>query len=235
MRATTTRDEPVHEGGCRVWSPRKDAGYEETHPDIPEGKAAGALGGLPGRLLQLQDEERRRVARELHDSVGQYLAAIEMGLTGALDAPAEMSTDARDLLTDCLTAVRQCSRETRSLSQLLHPPLLEHVGLAVAVRDYVKGFSRRSGLKVHLDLPHALPRMDGDIETAVFRIVQESLMNVYRHSGSSRAVVRVQRENGNLAVEIQDFGRGIPDGILEPAEDRDGRLGVGIQGMRCRV
>lgn len=187
------------------------------------------------RLLQTQDEERRRIARELHDGIGQYLAAMEMGLVGVLDSLPELPASAKNVLSDCLTTVRQCSQETRTLSQLLHPPLLEVVGLAVAVRDYVKGFSKRSGLRVELDAPVTLPRLDRDVETGALRIVQEALMNVYRHSGSHRAVVRVQRDAGNLEVEVQDFGRGIPAGVLEGRQDGEAQPGVGLQGMRCRV
>jgi signal transduction histidine kinase len=109
------------------------------------------------------------------------------------------------------------------------------VGLAVAVRDYVTGFSKRSSILVAVEVPEALPRRDRDIETGALRIVQESLMNVYRHSGSRRAVVRVNSHAGNLAVEVEDFGRGIPAGVLKGQVDGEAQPGVGLQGMRCRV
>lgn len=197
--------------------------------------AYGAHRRLSERLLQTQDEERRRIARELHDGIGQHLAAIEMSLAGALDSSQELPTSAKNVLSDCLALVRQCSQETRTMSQLLHPPLLEVVGLAAAVRDYVKGFSRRSGMTVELGVPEVLPRMEPEVETAALRVVQESLMNVYRHSGSSQAVVRVQLDTGNLAVEVQDFGCGIPAEVLDGRGDGDAQPGVGLRGMRCRV
>lgn len=190
---------------------------------------------LSERLLVAQDEERRRIARELHDGIGQYLAAIEMSVAAALDSTPEIPSTVRNLLNDCLTTVRQCSQETRTMSQLLHPPLLEVVGLAAALRDYVNGFSKRSGVRVHLRAPRELPRMDRGIETAVLRIVQESLMNVYRHSGSQHAVVGLEWGTRSIAVEVRDFGHGIPDGVLEGRVMGSAQPGVGLSGMRCRA
>lgn len=200
-----------------------------------EERAGSADRRFSEQVLRMQDEERRRIARELHDGVGQYAAAIEMSLVAALDPSLDIPEHVRDLLRDCLGSVRACSLEVRTMSQLLHPPLLEVIGLAAAVGDYVKGFSKRSGVGVELDVPETLPRMDGSVETAALRIVQESLMNVYRHSGSDRAVVRVHSLAGHLSVEVQDFGRGIPPGVLGGREDGNAQPGVGLQGMRCRL
>jgi len=184
MLSTTAQDQTA--------PPERDVGgplgYEGKVLEISEETAPQeAVRRLSDRLLQAQDAERRRIARELHDSVGQYLAAIEMSLVGALESAPELPPRARDGLADCLTAVRQCSQETRTMSQLLHPPLLDVVGLVVALRDYVTGFSNRSTVKVELHVPEELPRMEAGLETAALRIVQESLMNVYRHSGSNQA------------------------------------------------
>jgi two-component system NarL family sensor kinase len=202
---------------------------------ITERKTAGiSYARLSERLLEAQDEERRRIARELHDGIGQHLAAMEMSLVAALDSSEEIPATARTLLSDCLATARQCSQETRTMSQLLHPPLLEVVGLVVAIREYVKGFSKRSGMRVDFRAPAEVPPLDRGIETAALRIVQESLMNVYRHSGSQDAVVGVEWGTRYLAVEVQDFGRGIPAGILEDGDDA-AQTGVGLQGMRCRV
>jgi signal transduction histidine kinase len=209
--------------------------YDGLMGQNAERRANDALRRLSERLLRVQDEERRRIARELHDSVGQYLAIMEMNLVRALDRSGEIPENAKDILNECLTTVQRCWQETRTLSHLLHPPFLDDLGLAVALRDYVNGFSKRSGVKVELDVPEYLPRMEGDIETAVFRIVQESLTNVYRHSGSSHALVRVQCENGHFAIEVEDFGRGIAPGVLQRGTDGAEQVGVGVQGMRCRA
>lgn len=190
---------------------------------------------LSGCLMRAQDDERRRVARELHDSVGQYLAAIQMNLDGLNAEPSELTEPLRPRLEDSIDLVRRCTAEIRTLSYLLHPPLLDEVGLASALSWYAQGFSERSGITVDLDLPEKLPRFSSEIETALFRIIQQSLANVHKHSESKRARVRVQTAGTNIIVEISDQGRGIRPEILSRFRQVGQAPGVGISGMRERI
>src|SRR3984893_225867 len=192
-----------------------------------------SLSELSARLLRLQDEERRRIARELHDSVGQTLAALSMNLS-AVRADVERLTATAANLTDSEGLVQEMSKEVRTISHLLHPPLLDEAGLASAVRWYVDGFSQRSKIKVDLDLPDDFGRLPRESETAIFRVVQECLTNVHRHSGSSTARIVLRHFEDHVSVEVADKGRGIPN------EKRDemasaGTPGVGIRGMRERI
>jgi signal transduction histidine kinase len=207
----------------------------ELQGEIAERKQAeGSLRQLSTRLLRVQDEERRRLARELHDSTAQSLAALSMNLAvargcrGALDERARIALDESQSLAD------RCSSEIRSLSYLLHPPLLEEVGLPAALRWCVQGFTRLSGISVELDLPTAFGRLPMDVETALFRIVQECLTNVQRHSGSSTARIQLVRKPQQVALEVRDQGRGLPAEILSRRNAVES-LGVGLLGMRERV
>ena len=190
------------------------------------------LSQLSARLIQLQDEERRRIARELHDSVGQMLAAIKMNIaivqSTALDPRAAAAAAENSQLVDDIT------REIRTMSHLLHPPLLDEVGLSSAIEWYVSGFSERSQIDVQLEIASDLGRLGYDLEIAIFRIVQECLTNVHRHSGSHSAAVRLSRQDSRVRVEIHDTGKGIP---LEKQEDlsTSAKLGVGVRGMRERL
>jgi PAS domain S-box-containing protein len=197
-------------------------------------RAHESLQLLSGRLMQAQDEERRRVARELHDSVGQYLAALQMNLE-ALPQDLEGVTERfRQRLKDSVDLVGRCTTEIRTLSYLLHPPLLDEMGLASAIAWYTHGFSERSGIAVELEMPEDLPRFSSELETALFRIVQQSLANIHKHSESKLARVRMAMAGQNLTLEISDAGRGISPDIL--SKFREGRSpGVGIAGMRERV
>ncbi len=204
--------------------------------DVTERKQAeSSLRRLSARLLRLQDEERRRIARELHDTVAQQLAALAMYLSVLRQEQHVLSEAARQALAEALTLVEQCSRETRTFSYLLHPPLLDEAGLVSAIRWYVDGFSRRSGIPVWLDLPAQLERLPREVETALFRIVQESLTNVHRHSGSPRAEIALRRSSDEIRLEVRDVGRGISPEILDRLGAGAGMLGVGIAGMRERM
>ena len=187
---------------------------------------------LSARLLQMQDDERRRIARELHDSVGQLLAAISMNIGTVQSTP--LVPAAAKAAAENAKLIEQISREIRTISHLLHPPLLDEVGLASALRWYVEGFSQRSKITVELDVPETIGRLDKDTEIAVFRVIQECLTNVHRHSGSNSASVRIAHEDGTFQVEIKDAGKGIPLEMLE-AISSSGRLGVGFRGMRERI
>ncbi len=204
--------------------------------DITERKRAlQALHKLSGRLLRLQDEERRRIARELHDTTTQDLAALSMNLS--LLQPGLPKGDPRweQLLADCARLAAKSTQEIRTLSYLLHPPMLEVLGLPGAVRELVEGFARRSGIKTEFDAPKDFGRLPADVETALFRVVQESLGNIHRHSGSPTARIQLRRHNGQLTVEIADTGGGIPPEKLAGLANGTSALGVGIAGMRERL
>ncbi len=187
---------------------------------------------LSARLLQLRDEERRRLARELHDSVGQMLAAIKMNID--VEQASRLDPDALRAVTDNARLIDEVSSEIRTISHLLHPPLLDEVGLSSALQCYVEGFSERSKVAVTLDIAADLARLDHEMEISIFRIVQESLTNVHRHSESRDAIVRIAHEDGQIEVEIRDTGKGIPPEI-QKALGSAGSLGVGFRGMRERL
>jgi len=205
------------------------------HEEIAERKhAEGSLRQLSSRLLRVQDEERRRLARELHDSTAQSLAALSMNLAVAREYDGALDGRARSALDESQSLAKHCSSEIRSLSYLLHPPLLEEVGLPAALRWCAEGFARHSGISVDLNLPADFGRLPLDVETALFRIVQECLTNVHRHSGSPTARIRLARKPQWVALEVQDQGRGMPSGILD-RRDAVESPGVGLLGMRERV
>src|SRR5215469_2511968 len=191
------------------------------------------LRDLSARLMQLQDDERRRIARELHDSVGQTLAALSMNLT-TVRADIEQLARTAIALNDSEGLVREMVTEVRTISHLLHPPLLDELGLASALRWYVGGFSQRSNIKVDLDMPEDFVRLPAEMETAIFRVVQECLTNIHRHSGSAVARIRVRKRDGHCEVEIEDKGKGIPQRKLEELASA-GTPGVGIRGMQERI
>jgi PAS domain S-box-containing protein len=187
---------------------------------------------LSARLLHLQDEERRRISRELHDSVGQIVVALIMNLSQLRESSAT-SPHLERLFSDSDTLVQELSRDLRTMSHLLHPPLLDEVGLASALEWYVDGFAQRSGIPTTLELvPQDFGRLNSDCEIAVFRIVQECLTNVHRHSGSADAAVRLSRSGTEVRLEVQDRGKGIPP---EKQFASLGSIGVGLSGMRERV
>jgi signal transduction histidine kinase len=194
--------------------------------------AVEGLRQLSARLLQAQDDERRRLARELHDSVGQLLAAIGMNITTAQST--DLNPAAAAAMEESSKLVEQISSEIRTMSHLLHPPLLDEVGLASALRWYIDGFSSRSKINVDLEIDGDFGRLPNDMEIAVFRMVQECLTNVHRHSNSSTAGVRIVHEAGQVRVEIKDAGKGIaPEKQLVLNSSQ--QSGVGFRGMRERI
>jgi PAS domain S-box-containing protein len=206
-----------------------------TCRDITERvRAEEELQRLSGRLLRFQDEERRKIARDLHDSTGQDLVALATMLGQLRDSVPSSQRKPRRLLAECKALADQCIREVRTLSYLLHPPVLDQAGLGDAILDYVKGFSKRSGIQVELDLSPRLGRMERNVELALFRVVQESLTNIQRHSGSQRAKIRIDR-NSDLTLEISDHGLGAPATVQGGKEESRFELGVGIPSMEERV
>jgi len=186
------------------------------------------------RLQSVQDEERRRLARELHDSVGQMLAALGMNIAIVKAQSDRLDPVAAMAVADNAQLVDQVSREIRTISYLLHPPLLDIAGLASALRWYVDGFSERSKIKVELEIPDSFSRLPDELEIAIFRIVQECLTNIHRHSGSSTATIRLYQEGNCLTVQVQDSGKGIPS-EKQYELTGSGRSGVGFAGMRERL
>jgi len=192
-----------------------------------------SLRELTARLLQLQDEERRRIARELHDSVGQLLAALAMNLS-VVRSDIERLTKTARAVTDSEALVQEMSKDIRTLSHLLHPPLLDETGLSSALRWYIDGFAQRSQIKVDLEFPEGFGRLSRELEIAIFRTVQECLTNIHRHSESPIAKIRIVRATSHVRVEVEDRGKGIPPEKLHEMASA-GTPGVGIRGMRERL
>ena len=184
------------------------------------------------RLLRTQDEERRHIARELHDSAGQIVAALGMNLA-SMTEQAKKTPGLAEALEDTQELVQQLNKEIRTTSYLLHPPLLDENGLPQAIEWYMQGLMERGDLKIDLDIPKDFGRLPADLELAVFRIVQESLTNIHRHSGSKTARIRLSRTEGKVLLEIQDQGKGISADKLVAIKAQ--RTGVGMTGMRERV
>ncbi len=196
--------------------------------------ATESLGELSARLLQMRDDEQRRLARELHDSVGQLLAAIGMNLAVVSAEAGKLSPEAAKCVAENAEMVNEVSREIRTISHLLHPPLLDEAGLASALRWYIEGFAKRSGIEVDLQIPENLGRLPNDTEIAIFRVVQECLTNIHRHSGSATARIRMYVQDKRLVLRVDDGGKGMPAEMLRNVA-RAGRGGVGFNGMRERL
>jgi len=194
-----------------------------------------SLRQLSARLLQLQDEERRRIARELHDSVGQLLAAVSMNNDLVNAESRKLSPSAAKAVSQNLVMVNEIVGQIRTISHLLHPPLLDEAGLSCALSWYVEEFSQRSKINVSLDFPTELERLPKDVELTIFRVVQESLTNIHRHSGSQTAVIRLTREDNYLSLQIRDAGRGESSKKQMVLSRGASGGGVGLRGMRERL
>lgn len=190
-----------------------------------------SLRSLSLHLLRTQDEERRRIGREIHDSLGQYLSVLKMKLDsmGSSSATPEEGTE-------CANLVDECVREVRTISYLLYPPMLEEMGLKSAIPWYLEGFSKRSGIKTSFEISDDLPRLTRDAELVLFRVLQECLTNVQRHSASTTAEVRISHLDSVVTMHVKDRGKGLPIAILEQGtQDWMGSLGVGLRGMSERM
>ena len=189
------------------------------------------LRSLSSNLIATQDDERRRIARELHDSLGQELSAAKM-MTDKI-AMLNRSSESKNEAIEISNLIDHAIQQVRSISYLLHPPLLDEIGLQSALQFYLEGFTKRSGIEVSLEMqPSNFPRLALEMETAIFRIVQEAVTNVFRHSGASEAWVTLVKDDSQLVGTVRDNGKGIADGVMEGRPDR---IGVGIGGMRQRV
>ncbi len=181
--------------------------------------------------MRIQDEERRRIGRDLHDSTGQTLAALEMDLARLMAGADALPPRDRELLYECAKLASQCSAEIRTASYLLHPPLLDELGLVSALRWLADGLRQRGGIEVRLKLPESIPRLRPEEELTLFRIAQEALTNAHRHSASPWVQIRLTAGSDSVQLEIEDAGRGVPE------DGRGGgiQLGVGLAGMRERI
>jgi PAS domain S-box-containing protein len=191
---------------------------------------------LAGELTRSQNEERRRIGRELHDSTGQTLAALELDLARLSEAARSLAAKPRELLDNALRLARQCSTEIRTASYLLHPPLLDELGLVSALRWLADGLKERSGIDVRLALPESMPRLSTANELTLFRVAQEALTNAQRHSASPWVALRLEARADCVSLEVEDAGRGIarPDPLARGAPGVP-TLGVGLAGMRERI
>jgi signal transduction histidine kinase len=185
-------------------------------------------------LMQVRDEERRRMARDLHDSAGQTLAAIKMSLA-MLEQTASAGPETLKHFNDLNALADEALREIRTTSYLLHPPLLDEAGFASAARWFVEGFKKRSGIQVGCEVNEPDERLPEAVELALFRVLQESLTNIHRHSGATSAAVKCVHHCGGVELEVSDNGRGLSPEQLKRFQESDGGSGVGIAGMRERV
>jgi PAS domain S-box-containing protein len=245
---TFARDIPFSPAGTNqirwfnaVYAPLRDeqgeiAGVVATvHGVTKQKQAEEELHQLSSRLLQLQDEERRRIARDLHDSFAQTVLAVSLNLAQVSASGKALGERSQHALSEAQKSVKDLARNIRALSYLLHPPELDELGLPAAIEEYAKGFSQRTSIQLDLDLASGSGRFSQDAETALFRIVQESLGNIQRHSGSSTGKIRLEANRSQVKLEVSDAGTGIPGDILNEERNGIGALGVGILGMRERM
>ena len=202
------------------------------HLEVVVEERTNALRKLSARLMTVQDDERRRIARELHDGMGQYLAAAQINIDLLLRSEGARNSP---FLLETRKLVEHAVSDIRTLSYLLHPPLLDEVGFDSAARWYVEGFAQRSGISVRLDLVPQLTRMPSAIELALFRVLQEGLTNVHRHSGSMQVDVTFTRSDSVAVLEVKDYGRGLPASLVERFQQNGTGAGVGLAGIRERL
>lgn len=207
--------------------------YSELESLLLERTAA--LEKLSQRLLRLQDEERRKIARDLHDTTGQTLAALKISVWSLKKECQESSPSITALISEVLILADKAIGEIRTMSYLLHPPLLDEVGFACAADWYIEGFAKRSGINIKAEIAKPRARLPHDIEITLFRVLQESLTNVHRHSGTSIAHICFQEQDAAVILEIRDFGKGIPEDRLRVLNEAGAEIGVGLAGMRERL
>ena len=204
--------------------------------DITELKRAEErIRALSSRLVRLQDDERRHISRELHDSLGQYLTSVKINMELVKRESTSMEERHRELLSESVETLGRCVQEVRSVSYLLHPPLLDELGLPAALRWYTDAFAKRSGIDLNLNVPRQFSRLPAEMELTLFRIVQESLTNVQRHAGSDSVWVTLSEHADRTEVRITDTGAGLPAEIVEKIKEGKAIQGIGLRGMYERV
>ena len=196
---------------------------QETARDLNQPTLEAAFRDLNSKIITLQDQERRRIARDLHDSLGQMVALLKMNLD-RISMIATLDPEPAVLVSESIALVQRMSTEVRTICYLLHPPLLDELGLVGALKGLADGFAQRSGIKVNLQIDEKFAPLPSEVEISIYRIIQESLTNIHRHSGSSTANIGVLQCSGHVQIEIEDAGRGMP-------LKKDSRLGVGLRGM----
>ena len=232
----------IRKDGSRFWASVIITAIHDDHgrlvsfgkvtKDLSERKRSEEqLRELSRRLFKAQEEERSRIGRELHDSVGQYLIAVKMALDILDMQGAHDESQTRAQIKDCSTNLEQAIQEVRTISYLLYPPMLEETGLPMAIRWHLNGFTKRSDIEATHEIAPEITRLPRDVELALFRVFQESLTNVHRHSQSKTAHIRLAMEDGRVVLEIRDQGKGMPS----PPSASDPNLGVGIRGMQERI
>ena len=244
----------VRKDGSRFWAnviitavkdrSGKLAGFGKVTRDFTErmkakealARSERSLRELSLHLLSTQDQERKRIGRDLHDSLGQYLAVLKLKLQSAASAVRTQPELAAQDIASCIRLTDDSIKEVRTVSYLLYPPMLEEMGLKSAIPWYLSGFSSRSGIEITFKAEEQFHRLSSEAELTLFRVLQESLTNIHRHSGSKTAEVRLLTDNGNAVVEIEDKGKGFDQSLLEQGgEDWMGALGVGVRGMNERM
>jgi PAS domain S-box-containing protein len=236
----------VRKDGSRFWAnviitAIRDAqgqliGFGKVTRDLTERKRAeDQLRELSRHLLNAQDKERSRLGRELHDTVGQYLSGAKMILDVLTMQENLEESQIREEISDCTSILERAIQELRTLSYLLYPPMLDETGLPSAIRWHLEGFSKRSGIEVTYDIGADVTRLPRELELTLFRVFQESLTNVHRHSQSKSVHTRLALESDRAVLEVSDQGKGMPAASLASDSDSLGTLGVGIRGMRERV
>jgi PAS domain S-box-containing protein len=196
-------------------------------------KSEESLRRLSLNLLRTQDEERRRIGREMHDSLGQYLTALKMKLGVLRAKESNLNPETAQQFAQCNSLLEECVKEVRTISYLLYPPMLEEMGLKSAVAWYLDGFSQRSGIKTNFQINETFGRVSRDVELAVFRLLQESLNNAHKHSGTAKVDIKMSRMNGTLHVQVRDYGKGLPETLL--SQSGATWMGVGLRGMNERM
>ena len=211
--------------------------YESTATELEQIvlERTAALRELSSNLMRAQDDERRRISRELHDSIGQELTGLKLELTALGSAVEKLSPELAVQIEQNDALVGRICDNLRTVSYLLHPPMLDELGLWAAVNWYVDGFSERSGIHVKIDMPHALPRLPEALELVLFRILQESLTNIHRHAHARSVDVQLRLRATEVVLEVKDHGRGILPDLLDRLRTSGTGIGVGLKSMRERI
>lgn len=227
--------EQVHEGLRRVKKELETEIVERIRAEQRLCESERSLRDLSGYLLRIQEEERRHLGRKLHEGIGQYLAALKMGLDSLEPAVRTIGPAASRHIDDSLDLLERSIAEIQTMSHLLYPPLLEEMGLSIAIPGCLDGFAKRSGIETKLDMPDAIGRLPREVELAIFRVLHECLLNVNRHSGSSMVQVGLFIQNGTAQIEVRDNGKAMPTAILQSAGEGIAPIGVGFRGIIERL